>query len=55
MRDSFDKYYTPLVEIKYFNILIDNKPFLIDHQKDKKRMQKLSKSQEIMIMQKKAY
>ena len=27
MRDSFDKYYIPLVEIKYFNILIDNKPF----------------------------
>ena len=26
-RDSFDKYYMQLVEIKYFNALIDNKPF----------------------------
>ena len=26
-RDSFDKYYMPLVEIKDFNALIDNKPF----------------------------
>ena len=27
MRDSFDKYYMPLVEIKDFNALIYNKPF----------------------------
>ena len=26
-RNSFDKYYMLLVEIKYFNALIDNKPF----------------------------
>ena len=26
-RDSFEKYYMPLVEIKDFNTLIDNKPF----------------------------
>ena len=26
-RNSFDKYYMPLVEIKDFNTLIDNKPF----------------------------
>ena len=26
-RDPFDKYYMPLVEIKDFNALIDNKPF----------------------------
>ena len=26
-RDVFDKYYMPLVEIKDFNALIDNKPF----------------------------
>ena len=26
-RDSFDKYYMSLVEIKDFNALIDNKPF----------------------------
>ena len=25
MRDCFDKYYIPIVEIKYFNALIDNK------------------------------
>ena len=30
MRDSFDKYYMQLVEIKDFNALIDNKPFF-DH------------------------
>ena len=28
-RDSFDKYYIPLVEIKDFNALIDNKHFFI--------------------------
>ena len=26
-RDSFEKYYMPLVEIKDFNVLIENKPF----------------------------
>ena len=26
-RNSFDKYYIPLVEIRDFNALIDNKPF----------------------------
>ena len=26
-RDSFDKYYLPLVETKDFNAIIDNKPF----------------------------
>ena len=26
-RNSFDEYYIPLVEIKNFNALIDNKPF----------------------------
>ena len=25
--NSFLKYYMPLIEIKYFNALIDNKPF----------------------------
>ena len=28
-RNSYDKYYMPLVENKDFNALIDNKPFLI--------------------------
>ena len=27
MRDSFNKHYMPLVEIKDFNALIENKPF----------------------------
>ena len=27
LTDSFDKYYMPLVEIKYFNALINKKPF----------------------------
>ena len=34
-RDSFDKYYMQLVEIKYFNALIDNKPFFDQSLKDK--------------------
>ena len=34
-RDSFDKYYMPLVQIKDFNALIDNKPFF-DHPVKKK-------------------
>ena len=39
----------PLVEIKDFNALIDNKSFLICHQKtNKKRMKNLPKCQEIM-------
>ena len=29
-RDSFDKYYMPLVEIKYLNAVINNKP-IFDH------------------------
>ena len=29
-RNSFDKYYMSLVEIKDFNVLINNKPFF-DH------------------------
>ena len=34
-RDSFDKYYMQLVEIKYFNALIDNKPIFDQSLKDK--------------------
>ena len=26
-KNYFDKYHMPLVEIKYFNVLIDNNPF----------------------------
>ena len=28
-RDSFDKYYLPLVEIKNFYVLINSKPFFL--------------------------
>ena len=34
-RDSFDKYYMLLVEMKYFNTLIDNKPFFDQPVKNK--------------------
>ena len=34
-RDVFDKYYMPLVEIKDFNALIDNKPFFDQPVKNK--------------------
>ena len=51
-RNSFSKYYMPLVEIKDHNALIDNKPFLINLRKtNKKRMKNLSKCQETMITQ----
>ena len=33
--DSFDKYYMPLIEIKDFNALIDNKPFFDQPVKNK--------------------
>ena len=35
--DSFDKYYIPLVEIKDFNALIDNKPFFVQLVKEQTR------------------
>ena len=35
MRDSFNKYYMPLVEIKDFNALIDNKTFFYQPVNDK--------------------
>ena len=34
-RDSFDKYYMSLVEVKDFNALIDNKPFFDQSVKSK--------------------
>ena len=34
-RNSFYEYYMPLVEIKDFNSLIDNKPFFDQHVKSK--------------------
>ena len=41
-RDSFDKYYMPLVQIKDFNALIDNKPFF-DHPVKKKKQETYEK------------
>ena len=34
-RDSFDKYYILLVQIKYFNVLNENKPFFVHPVKSK--------------------
>ena len=43
-RGSFDKYYMPLVEIKDFNTLIDNKPFFgLTVKKNKNPMKNLFK------------
>ena len=55
-RNTFDKYYMPLVEIKDFNALIDNKPFF-DHQKNKnkKRMKNLSKCKKMITIQQEIY
>ena len=51
-KDFFDEYYMSLVVIKDFNVLIDNKPFFNQSVKiNKKRMQNLSKCQEILIIQ----
>ena len=41
-RDSFEKYYIPLVEIKHFNELIDNKSCL-DQPVKKKKIKKNQK------------
>ena len=56
-RDSFDEYYMPLVEIKDFNALVDNKPFLDQPVKktNKKRMKNFLKCHEKMIIQQKLY
>ena len=35
LRETLDKYYMPLVEIKDFNALIDNKPFFDQPVKNK--------------------
>ena len=54
MRDSFDKHYMPVVEIKDFIALIDNKTFL-DHpvKTNKKRMKNLFTCQKMMTTQQK--
>ena len=54
-RDSFDDYYIPLVEIKDFNALIDNKPSFDQPVRNKNRAKNLSKYQETMIIQQEIY
>ena len=49
-RDSFVKYYIPLVEVKDFDVLTDNKPFFDQPVKNKKCMKNLLKCQEMMII-----
>ena len=46
-RTSFSHYYTPNVEIKDFNLLIDGKSFFETLIKDKEAYEKLLKSEEI--------
>ena len=56
MRDSFDKYYMPLVEIKGFNVLICNKQFFDQPvKKKKKRMKNFPKCQEMNSIQQETY
>ena len=57
IRFYFDEYYMPLVEIKDFNALIDNKPFF-DHaglKINKKCMKNLLKCQGMIIIQQGIY
>ena len=55
-RNYFDEYYMSLVELRDFNALIENKPFLISQWKtNKKRIKNVSKFQEIMIIQQEIY
>ena len=50
-RDSFDTHYILLVEIKYFNALIDNKSFFDQLiKKNKMRMKNLTKCWEMMAI-----
>ena len=51
-RIFFDKYYMSLMEIKDFNVLIDNKPFF---DQPVKRLKSLLKCQEIMTAQQEIY
>ena len=50
-RNSFDKYCMPLVEIKDYNALIDNKRFFNLQKTNKKCMKNLSKCQKMMTAQ----
>ena len=52
-RDSFDDYHMPLVEIKDFNVFLDNKPFF-DHPV-KNKQEEYEKLIKIMIIQQEIY
>ena len=53
---SFDKYYMPLVEIKDFSTLTDNKSLFDQPVKKKQKVhENLLKCQEIMIIQQELY
>ena len=54
-RKYFSKYYTPKVEIKYFNLLIDKKSFSEELVKKEKHKEKLFKWVKIIIMQVEIY
>ena len=54
-RNSFDKYYMALVEIKDFNSLIANKTFFDQSVKNKKCIKNLLKCQKIMTTQQELY
>ena len=55
-RNSFDKYYMSLVEIKYFNALTENKPFFDQPVKNhNKLMKNLSNFQEKIITEQGTY
>ena len=55
LESYFDKYYMPLVEIKDFNALIHNNPFIDQSEKNNKCMNNLSKCQERMIIKQETY
>ena len=52
-QDSYDKHYLPLVEIKNFNVLIDNKPFFEQPIKNKQevyeKLVKMSKNDDYTV------
>ena len=55
-RDSFSMHYVLLVDVKYFNVLLGNKPvFDQPVKKDKKRMKNLLKCQEMVTIQHESY
>ena len=56
-RNSFEKYYMPLLEIKDFNVLIDNNPFLdqVVKQDAYEKLAEMSRNNEAMIIQQELY